>query len=112
VVRAHDPVACVQPSESAVPRWMQRSLTACSCHSSPRQTTTGSPRSFVPNGVSPSSAANATGCQQLRNACMSGTAEGGSRRSRSCGSEDTRRRPGTVLGTVRLGGILDQSTTF
>src|SRR5690242_8075965 len=68
---------CVQPSESAVPRWMHRSLTACSRPSSPRQTTTGSPRSFVPNGVSPSSDANATGCQQLRSACMSGTADGG-----------------------------------
>ena len=77
VVRAHDPIA-LSPAQrqrgaavdAEILDRMQAPLPA------PRQTTTGSSSSLPRTGLSSTSAANATGCQQLRSACVSGIAAG------------------------------------
>ena len=66
-----------RPSESAVPRWMQRSRSTCGSPVESRQSTRFSPSNRTLNGVSPSASAYATGCQQLRSAAKSGTDAGG-----------------------------------
>jgi Right handed beta helix region len=64
------------PSESAVPRWMQRSENARAVPSESRQSTSGSSSRRVATGSRSRSSPNATGCQHRRSAGCRPTAEG------------------------------------
>src|SRR3954449_10802392 len=85
-----------RPSDSAVPRWMQRSRRACGVPVESRHRTRSWPSNRTRSGASPSAWEYATGCRHLPSAAKSGTEAGG----------DSSAVIGPMLGPLPVGADL------